>query len=43
VILGPAKAKCRVNACYLKNGKFTGVKEAWEKYYVDVYGGKLKK
>ena len=27
----------------LKNGKFTGVKEAWEKYYVEVYGGKLKK
>jgi len=27
----------------LKNGKFSGVKEAWQKYYVEIYGGKLKK
>lgn len=27
----------------LKDGKFSGVKEAWQKYYVEVYGGKLKK
>jgi len=27
----------------LKDGKFSGVKEAWEKYYVEIYGGKLKK
>jgi TRAP-type C4-dicarboxylate transport system substrate-binding protein len=33
----------KVTGYTLKNGKFTGVKEAWEKYYVEVYGGKLKK
>jgi TRAP-type C4-dicarboxylate transport system substrate-binding protein len=27
----------------LKDGKFSGVKEAWQKYYVEVYGGKLNK
>jgi TRAP-type C4-dicarboxylate transport system substrate-binding protein len=26
-----------------KDGKFSGVKEAWEGFYVQVYGGKLKK
>lgn len=26
-----------------KDGKFSGVKEAWEGFYVQIYGGKLKK
>jgi hypothetical protein len=26
-----------------KDGKFSGVKEAWERFYAQVYGGKLKK
>lgn len=33
----------KVSGYTLKNGKFTGVKEAWEKFYVEIYGGKLKK
>jgi TRAP-type C4-dicarboxylate transport system substrate-binding protein len=33
----------RVAGYTLKNGKFSGVKEAWEKFYVEIYGGKLKK
>ena len=33
----------KVTGYTLKNGKFSGVKEAWEKFYVEIYGGKLKK
>jgi len=33
----------RLTGYTLKDGKFSGVKEAWEKYYVEIYGGKLKK